>query len=299
MKPLLFVVSDPVLGDQLAEVAPSLKRPVTVVRLADNRRGVWDFRKLYELRQTLAAHADGTVHAIGVPAAKVIAVLGVGLKFRSLRLSGALGSSVIRVWNRDFQHVPWPWFAPTGAPAIDRDTTLARWDIPANAFVFATSSRMLRKDEALPPIWGFEASRYPLKDVCLLIHGDGPATMEVLEFARNLAPEGTRVRLAGDAIPRATLFGIADAVMAMNAESLMAGLTARKPIIAPLMFADLLRDNEDALLIDPGVAPMIAKKMYRLAGDAELRVKLAEAAGKMALRYTPDQSARMLEIGRG
>ena len=296
--PLLFVVSDPVLRDQLNLVKPYLNGPVTIVDLATLRRGVWDFPKLIELRRTLAAHQDGTVHALGLWSAKVIAVLGLGLKFAKLRLSGDGSGSVVRVLNRDFSYFAWPWSVPEAGTPVDREEFLSRYGIPADAIVFASSSRFFQKLEALPPIWGFEVIRYPRKDVWLLIHGDGPKASEIWEFAQNLAPEGSRVRLVGDGLPLASVFGIADAVITMNAESLMAGLTARKAMIAPLQFADLLRDNEDALLMDPTQAPMVAKKMMRIVEDKQLRDKLAKATEPMVGRYAPANSAKMLEISR-
>lgn len=296
--PLLFVVSDPVLRDQLNLVKPYLNGPVTIVDLATLRRGIWDFPKLLELRRKLSAHQTGTVHALGLWAAKVISLLGIGLKFATLRFSGDGSGSVIRVWNRDFSYFAWPWSAPDKAPAINREEYLARYGIPANAFVFAASSRFFQKIEALPPIWGFEVIRYPRKDVWLLIHGDGPKASEIWEFAQNLAPEGSRVRLVGAGLPLASVFEIADAVITMNAESLMAGLTARKAIIAPNQFADLLRDQEDALLMDPALAPMVAKKMLRIAEDKQLSESLAKATESIVIRYAPANSAKMLEISR-
>lgn len=295
---MLFVVSDPALRDQLALVAPYLSGPVTVVDLSTLRRGIWDFQKLIQLRQTLSAHQQGTVHALGMKAAKLIALVGWGINFARLRYSGDANGTVVTVFNRRFTYFAWPWSAPEAGTHLKRDELLGRYGIPQDAFVFATASRFEQKLESMAPIWSFEVIRYARLDVWLLIHGDGPKAAEVWEFAQSLAPEGTRVRMVGTDYSMTSLFNVADALITMNVESLMAGLVARKPIVAPFQLADLLRDNEDALLMDPSQAPMVAKKLMRLVEDRELREKLITSTEPMIDRYAPAKSAKMFEIAK-
>ncbi|WP_020472883.1 glycosyltransferase [Zavarzinella formosa] len=292
----LFVVSDPVLRDQLALLRPSFRQPVAVADLAEHRRGIWDFRKLLEFRRLLAQHRH--IHALGQQAAKTVALAGVGLKFSNLWISGDIPGASFRYLNREFATLAWPWAVPPESPPLNREETLAKFGIPPTAFVFASASRLFEKIEALPSIWGFEMLRYPQPDIYLLIHGDGPKAAEVEELTRNLAPEGTRIRLVGTSLPLAGVFGIADVVIATNEESVMAALTARKPIIAPRIFSTMLRDGEQALLMEPAEPPTVGKKMTRLFADENLRMRLVKAAEPLREQYSPANAARELETAR-
>lgn len=286
MTPLLFVVSDPRWHEQVDLVAPHFGRPVTVWPMGRFRRGVWDVRALWEFRRALAAHRDGQVVAFGDPAACAVARVGVGLKLPRVSAVGADSPP------RGVTPLDWPWAVPPTPPPLNREETLAKCGIPPTAFVFAAASRFETVSEARTAIWGHEIFRYAFPAMHVLIHGDGPARREAEVFADQMAPEGTRVRFAGPALPPAGLFGVADAVVAMNEESLMAGLAAGKPILAMNRLRPLAAGAEDAVAwSDPTTPAHVSGAMMKLVNDAALRTRLATATGPLRDRHAPAAAA--------
>ncbi len=282
MTPLLLVVSDQRWQDQVDLVAPHLGRPATVWPMGRFRRGVWDFLALWEFRKALAAHRPGDIVALGESATRMVSRVGVGLKLPRVFAVGA-GSP-----PKGFRSMEWPWAAPLALSPLSRAEVLARYALPPTAFVFATASRFETKAEAKTPIWGHEIFRYAFPDMCLLIHGDGPARREAEIFADQMAPEGTRVCFAGTDVPIVGLFGVADAVIAMNEESLTAGLAAGKPIIAMTRLQRLTAGADDAVMwVDPTAPAKVSGAMMKLMTDAALRGRLAAATGPLRDRHAP------------
>jgi len=77
------------------------------------------------------------------------------------------------------------------------------------------------------------------------------------------------------------------------------GLAAGLPVIASAEGgpAEVVTDGRDGLLVPPRDAQALAKALTRLAGDAELRVRLGHAGRQTSQAYSPQRTAeRLVEV---
>lgn len=74
-------------------------------------------------------------------------------------------------------------------------------------------------------------------------------------------------------------------------------MAARRAIVASALpsFAEIVTDDETALLVPPSVVPALTAAVLRLHADADLRARLAAAAGDLVFEhYTWDARARLI-----
>jgi glycosyltransferase involved in cell wall biosynthesis len=139
-----------------------------------------------------------------------------------------------------------------------------------------------------------------LPDVRLLIAGDGP------ERARLEASAGDRVEFLG-ALPRAEVLGLleaADAAILTSAwenfpHGVVEALAVGTPVIATRTggVAEVVRDGENGLLVEPGDAAAFAAAVRRYLADSTLRDRLRAAAAPSVAQYDADVVyARLEEI---
>ena len=140
-----------------------------------------------------------------------------------------------------------------------------------------------------------------LPGVSLLVAGDGPERARLELAAQDL---GDRVRFLGP-LPRAEVLGLlraADAAILTSAwenfpHGVVEALAVGTPVIATRTggVAEVVRDGENGLLVEPGDAEAFAAAVRRYLGDGELRERLRIAAAPSVAAYDPDAVYARLE----
>ena len=199
---------------------------------------------------------------------------------RAEQLTGRAGITVI----------PCAVEAP-GLPARDR-TSLGWAD---GDVVVLTIARLVARKGLETLVRAVGRAGRPLR---LEVVGDGPERPRLEALALAEAPG--RVAFAGalDGSEKARRLASADVFALVSAhegfglvylEAMLAGL----PVLAGTVGGqtDLLDDERNALLVPPGDADAAEAALRRLADDARLRARLAEAARTTAAAYTPERMA--------
>ncbi|MGN6798091.1 MAG: glycosyltransferase family 4 protein [Gaiellaceae bacterium] len=137
-----------------------------------------------------------------------------------------------------------------------------------------------------------------LDDVRLLIAGDGP------ERARLESEAGDRVSFLG-ALPREAVLGVlrgADAAILTSAwenfpHGVVEALAVGTPVIATRTggVAEIVRDGENGLLVEPGDPSAFAAAVRRYLGDPDLQTRLRAAAAQSVAAFDPDSVYGRLE----
>lgn len=146
-----------------------------------------------------------------------------------------------------------------------------------------------------------------VEDVSLLVAGDGPDLPEVRLRAAQLDLDG-RVRFLGplgrDEVLE--LFRAADASLLTSSwenfpHTVVEALAVGTPVIATRVggVPELVRDEENGLLVPPGDVDAVASAVRRLIGEPGLRDRLAAAAARSVEELRPETVyARLEEILR-
>jgi glycosyltransferase involved in cell wall biosynthesis len=140
-----------------------------------------------------------------------------------------------------------------------------------------------------------------LPEVRLLVAGDGPERARLEEAARDL---GDRVRFLGP-LPRSEVLGLllaADAAILTSAwenfpHGVVEALAVGTPVIATRTggVAEVVRDGDNGLLVEPGDASAFAAAVERYLTDDALRERLHAAAAPSVAGYRPDVVYARLE----
>lgn len=179
-------------------------------------------------------------------------------------------------------------------PALPaRDRAALGW--PGGDVVVLTIARLVARKGLETLIRAIGGAGAPLR---LEVLGDGPERARLEALAQAEAPG--RVTFAGalDAREKARRLASADVFALVSAhegfglvylEAMHAGL----PVLAGTDGGqtDFLADDRNALLVPPGDVTAAAAALRRLASDARLRARLAEAARTTAAAYTPGRMA--------
>jgi glycosyltransferase involved in cell wall biosynthesis len=171
--------------------------------------------------------------------------------------------------------------APFDHPADRRDLR-ARLGVPAEAELVGLGARLTRQKgvDVLLEAWPAVCARHP--GAHLVIVGDGPER-DALEAQAGTLGVSERVTFAGARVDFVELLPALDVyVFASRWEglpmALLEAMAARRAIVATAVggMADVLRDDEHALLVPPEAAPALADAITRLLGDETRRARLAE-----------------------
>jgi glycosyltransferase involved in cell wall biosynthesis len=119
----------------------------------------------------------------------------------------------------------------------------------------------------------------------LWIAGDGPLRTQLEQVARDLS----NVRFLGAQRDVRRVLAAADVFVLPsryegNPMALMEAMAARKPVIATAVggVPEILRQNQNGILVQPEAPGELAEAMIRLASDRGARVRLGESAGEWA-----------------
>jgi len=220
------------------------------------------------------------------------------LAMRGVSLATAVSDQVARrhaeylAWSKGFTIIPNG--VPDAAASDERRQTVRReLGIDAAAFVFlaAGNARPEKGFEDLLDAAASLAQAMPGRDVTVLIAGkmsDSPYCRDLLARQKRLGLEGT-VRFLGYRGDTNALYSAADAfVLSSRSEGLpmvlLEAMTAGLPVVATRVggVPDAATDSA-ALLVDPACPQGLGRAMARLAGDHELRRRIAAAARRRAL----------------
>jgi glycosyltransferase involved in cell wall biosynthesis len=194
---------------------------------------------------------------------------------------------------------------PNAAPSLpalpDRDEARERLGVDGLALAFAGR---ITKQKSLGVALDALAR---VQDASLLVAGDGPDLSDVRRRAAELGLDG-RVRFLGplDRVAVLTLFRGADASLLTSSwenfpHTVVEALAVGTPVIATRVggVPELVRDEENGLLVPPGDAEAVARAARRLIGEPGLRERLAAAAAASVEQLEPETVyARLEEILR-
>jgi glycosyltransferase involved in cell wall biosynthesis len=194
---------------------------------------------------------------------------------------------------------------PNAAPSLpvlpDRDEARKRLGVEGLALAFAGR---ITKQKSLGVALDALAR---VEDASLLVAGDGPDLPDVRRRAAELGLDG-RVRFLGplDRVAVLTLFRGADASLLTSSwenfpHTVVEALAVGTPVIATRVggVPELVRDEENGLLVPPGDVDAVARAARRLIGEPGLRERLAAAAAASVEQLEPETVyARLEEILR-
>lgn len=193
--------------------------------------------------------------------------------------------------------------APAVPPLAPRDELRARLGLGAGQ-VAAFAGRLTRQkalEVALEAVGQID-------ELTLLIAGDGPDRGRVEEEVRRLGLGG-RVRLLGPLgrLGVLELFRAADVAVLSSAwenfpHTVVEALAVGRPVVATRAggVAEVVRDEENGLLVAPGDVAGFAQALRRYLGDPELRARLEAAApGSVEHLSTERTYARLRDLLAG
>lgn len=142
------------------------------------------------------------------------------------------------------------------------------------------------------------------EDVSLVLAGDGPYRDRLHALARRLGLYGGRARFLGPQ-PRRTVFELlraGDAALLSSSwenfpHMVVEALAVGTPVIATDVggVTEILRDEENGLLVPMNDAPALAAAIRRYLDDPALERRLREAAAPSVARFAPDAIYGRLE----
>lgn len=168
--------------------------------------------------------------------------------------------------------------------------------IPSDALVFGTAARLDPVKDLATLIDAFAKICWEVKDARLLILGDGPERDELVRRARTLRISESVVFAGYRADARAMLSACDVYVNSSVSEgislTILEAMAARLPVVATRVGGtpEVVRDNDNGVLVDPRDSDDLARAMLALARDEARRHRLA-ATGRAVVesRFTLDR----------
>ncbi len=170
-----------------------------------------------------------------------------------------------------------------GHPQVDRATTRAAWNIPLDAPVVGTVTRLSAQKAPLDFVRAAAQVAAAVPNVYFLVVGDGPLRAEVEQLARDL---GISERLVLTGLRR----DVPEQLAAMDIfalSSLWEGLprvlpqamASGLPVVATATDGSIeaVTDGENGFLVPPGQPAVLAESLIRLLRDPALARQMGEA----------------------
>jgi glycosyltransferase involved in cell wall biosynthesis len=181
-------------------------------------------------------------------------------------------------------------------PARLPDRELAReiFDLPAEATVFGLFSQLVAHKGAIDFVRAAHQMSEKMPETWFLLAGHGPPSF-VTELRRTIAegPAADRIRIVP---PQPEIWELLAAVDVLALTTLwpdplprvvMEAMAAGRPVAAYEGggVPEMVVDGETGLLCEPGKVDELSSAMVRLAGDEELRRRMAEAGVRRANEF--------------
>lgn len=135
----------------------------------------------------------------------------------------------------------------------------------------------------------------------LVLWGDGPQRAELEQLAARLGLE-QRIRFMGHQADAARYLELVDCLVLPSMSEgcpfvLLEAMSAKRPIVATRVggVTELVRDSEDALLVESGNPRALAQAVTTLLNDHQLAERLASAAGIASERFSLTSHTDALE----
>lgn len=178
-----------------------------------------------------------------------------------------------------------------GHPQVDRATTRAAWNIPLDAPVVGTVTRLSAQKAPLDFVRAAAQVAAAVPNVYFLVVGDGPLRAEVEKVARDL---GIRERLVLTGLRR----DVPEQLAAMDIfalSSLWEGLprvlpqamASGLPVVATATDGSIeaVTDGENGFLVPPGQPAILAESLIRLLRDPALARQMGEAGRQRVAEF--------------
>lgn len=174
---------------------------------------------------------------------------------------------------------------------LPRDEFFSRLNLPPRRFVVGVVAPLIATSELPDLIYAAELLRVALKDVWLVILGDGPQR-KYLQKLRDQYGAQDAVRFVGDREDVAELTATLDALwvgshkIGLNSAVLDA-MSAGIPVIAANAACnrEILVDGQTGILFQPGDVGGLARITYNLLQEDDRRTQLGRAASQYAMDH--------------
>jgi glycosyltransferase involved in cell wall biosynthesis len=185
-----------------------------------------------------------------------------------------------------------PAAAPAAPKAIDRAAALRALQLPIDARLIVCAGTLESGYGFRDAIWLFDILRYVAGDLWLLILGDGPQRQSLELFSRSIGRGDYRVRFAGIRADVPELMALAEVVWVLGQRggrnAALEAMAAGRVVIGSRRadLAELIRDGETGLLLDPGDKRLFATRTRRILDEYDDRHRMGAAARAWAERLT-------------
>jgi glycosyltransferase involved in cell wall biosynthesis len=194
-----------------------------------------------------------------------------------------------------------PIVAPAPLPPDELERFRRVWRLPDRARLLGTLTRFRAEKGVKHLVAAMPLVLERVPDALLLLWGDGPDRSRLEAQAAELGVEA-RVRFVGFQTDAPSYLPLLDCfVLPSLSEGLgyavMEAMVAGLPIVATRVggIPELVRDGEQALLVEPANPEALAEALTRVLLDRQLAGRLSGAAREAALRHTVERHARTLE----
>ncbi|KAA3653632.1 MAG: glycosyltransferase family 1 protein [Calditrichaeota bacterium] len=174
-------------------------------------------------------------------------------------------------------------------------------DVPENAFLIGTVTRLREEKGNKYLIEAFAEIAKTNPDVYLVLFGDGPLKAELQQQANTLNVAAC-VRFTGFVADIPVALGALDLVAIPSLRegfglALVEAMAAGKPIVASNVggMRELAENERNALMIPPADTSVLIAAMTRLINDKALRVQISAQAKEDAAQYSIEKNVEKLE----
>ena len=172
---------------------------------------------------------------------------------------------------------------PDAPPVIDRAAVLQEFDVEPDAQVLGYVGRLWPQKRVRDAIWAVEVIRNIKPKIMLLVIGDGPERMDLIDYAEKVEIDD-RIRFLGhrEDVPR--LMAAMD-VLVLPSEfegmpnSVMEAMNAGLPVVASNIPGnnELVVEGETGFLVPIGDTKALASRVNQILDDGVLRARLGQA----------------------
>ena len=184
-----------------------------------------------------------------------------------------------------------PVVAPPADPAIDSS-------LPPDCKLIVCAGMFDSAHGFRDALWAADILRYVVRDLRLVIVGDGPDRAKLAAFVRGVNRAGESVHLLPSRADAAAVLARADVVWVPSRKDcgrqvLLEAMAAGRPVVASALpsLAAVVTDGETGLLTRPADPVALAKRTRRLFEDPAFAARLGAGAREAVTPFTPANAA--------